>query len=74
MSRAKKAYCTGGVVRIPNYALAEGYYEEVVLPSTLVEIGKRAFENCENLSKINRPQSLLIIGEDAFYNCPGLTR
>jgi hypothetical protein len=35
----------------------------------LQSIGKCCFENCINLTKINRPNSLRKIGSDAFKSC-----
>ena len=36
--------------------------EEVVLPSSIKEIGWQAFMGCENLRRINLPEGLEIIG------------
>lgn len=36
-------------------------------------IGKRAFEDCKNLTSIKLPQKLKTVYEKAFYGCTGLT-
>ncbi len=46
--------------------------EQVVLPSTLIEIGTGAFQYCSSLTSINLPESLVSIGKDAFYKCKEL--
>lgn len=45
--------------------------EEIVLPSTLIEIGERAFLNCINLNKINfdQPSNLETIKRVGFGYC-----
>lgn len=44
----------------------------VSLPSTLTEIGLRAFKGCSNLSLINLPRSVETIGDEAFAQCTSL--
>ena len=41
----------------------------MVLHEGLYEIDSSAFENCENLSKINIPESATDIAPDAFEGC-----
>ena len=43
--------------------------EEVVLPESLKKIGKEAFFECTQLTKINIPSGLNYIGEYAFSDC-----
>lgn len=47
--------------------------ETVTLPSTVREIGERAFFGKENLTAINFPEGLEIIRKCAFFNCNSLT-
>ncbi len=62
-----------GITLIPDKALrSSNYLEEVILPSTLVEIGEKSFAYCERLSTLHIPASVQIIGKDAFKNCPNL--
>lgn len=46
---------------------------EVVLPSTIKEIGERAFGSCNKLEKINLPTGIERIETEAFYNASNLT-
>ncbi len=58
------------VVSIGDYAFAgDNYfnnYQEIILPSTIQDIGQYAFYNCKSLKKINLPNSLTSIGKGAF--------
>lgn len=45
----------------------------VIIPEGVEIIGNRAFENCENIEKIELPYSLLEIGGNAFASCLSLT-
>ncbi len=66
-----------GVERIGNYAFADNkYIEELVLPTSLKEIGVSAFEGCSNLKKINFSSDLCgvkKIASRAFYNNTSLS-
>ena len=42
--------------------------EEVILPSTLVTIGEKAFMRCESLLSITLPDSVRVIKDSAFYD------
>ena len=46
---------------------------EVVLPETLREIGKYAFENCTSLKSVTIPKNVKLIGERAFGGCATLS-
>jgi len=46
--------------------------KEVVLPNSLVVIGKKAFMNCDELQSITLPDSVTTIDDSAFY-CSALT-
>lgn len=56
------------VVSIGDYAFAgdNNNYQEIILPSTIQDIGQYAFYNCKSLKKINLPNSLTSIGKGAF--------
>ena len=47
--------------------------KEIVLPSTITEIGSNAFRCCSGLTSIEIPNSVTSIGNLAFYDCKGLT-
>lgn len=61
-----------GIGLIPAHFLS-GFPElcEIEFPSTLCEIGTRAFEDCPKLQKIDLPEGLVILGDSAFQNCDG---
>ena len=46
----------------------------VIVPETVVKIGKSAFKGCEELTEIQLPEGLGYIGEDAFMRCKKLRR
>jgi len=45
---------------------------EVILPSTIKIIGKRAFSGCKSLKKVILPPGLVSMGEEAFGGCESL--
>ncbi len=45
----------------------------LVIPSTVISIGKYAFMDCLGLTSVTFPNSLIEIKKWAFYNCKGLT-
>lgn len=45
---------------------------DVILPNTLVTIGKFSFNACSNLVNVTLPNSIKEIKEAAFYNCTSL--
>ena len=46
------------------------YIEEVVLPSTLKNIGGDTFYYCKNLRKVNIPAAVELMGNNPFAGCP----
>ena len=38
----------------------------------VVEIGRKAFAQCEGVSSVVIPDSVEVVGEEAFYDCSGL--
>ncbi len=47
--------------------------EQVVLPSSILEIGENVFQDCKNLTHINLHDGITMIGEDCFAGCPNLS-
>ena len=47
--------------------------EEIVIPDSVGNIGKHAFEKCFDIQKITIPNSVTSIGREAFLSCIGLT-
>ena len=60
------------VLTIGDYAFSERKIESVKLPDYLENIGRSAFSNCKNLSKITIPSTLKTVGELAFASCEAL--
>ena len=57
----------------------EAFYDcknlsEIILPSSVTNIGDSAFQGCMNLSRIEIPDSVISIGALAFGNCESLSR
>lgn len=68
----KKAVIQDGATVIVNNLFANTSLEEVVIPSSLREIEKKAFYNCAKLSNITLPDGLISIGDNAFEKCTNL--
>lgn len=47
--------------------------ESVTIPSTVQEIGERAFYNCRKLASVNIPNGISEINPETFYGCSSLT-
>jgi hypothetical protein len=66
------------VKKIAEYAFASSDLLEISLPNSITQIGKGAFQNSENLMKVqfrkpNKiPEKILIINEFAFAGCKNL--
>lgn len=59
------------LTKIPDYAFRNGFLLSVVNLPNVTEIGKKAFNLCDKLIKINAPQ-LTTIRDSAFYYSPNL--
>lgn len=46
--------------------------KHVVIPNSVISIGKGAFKYCFNLMSTHIPDSVVLIGEDAFWDCHNL--
>lgn len=46
--------------------------ERITLPSTVTEIGERAFRDCKWLREVFLNEGLVKIGNTAFYGCSSL--
>nr|DAY75437.1 MAG TPA: leucine rich repeat protein [Caudoviricetes sp.] len=59
---------------IEDYALSNLQVSKfkLILPDTLITIGKYAFQNCTAMNDIVIPASVTEIGEGAFYGCNSL--
>jgi hypothetical protein len=49
------------------------YIKGIILPSSLVTIGDRAFSNCNSLTAVTIPAGVTAIGDRAFEYCSSLT-
>ena len=46
---------------------------EIIIPSSVTEIGSSAFSGCSGITNINIPSSVTEIGSSAFSECSGIT-
>ena len=63
------------VTRIPDYAFkgSTAIYQRLVIPASVISIGKEAFMDCSGLVLMTiQGNGLETIGESAFYNCSSL--
>ena len=56
-----------------NLYLNKEKVTNLVIPNTITEIKKFAFQNCSGLTSVEIPNSVTSIGYEAFSNCSGLT-
>ena len=55
--------------------LEDGYHiEKIILPESLLSIGRACFSGCSRLKEIVLPEHLKSIGSSAFYNCKNLKK
>lgn len=71
--------CNKNDIKIPNSVtkIAEGAFlrshlTSITIPKNVKEIGRKAFQDCPNLSTITIPDNVKEIGEYAFYDCENL--
>ena len=57
-----------GITKIDFGCFMNSDAKEVVFPSTLKEIGWRAFYGCKNIKNITLPKGLESIGAECFMN------
>ncbi len=61
------------VTKIADYAFRQDAYpKKILLPDSIVEIGRAAFEGCESLREIRIGEGCLRIGDSAFSGCKEL--
>ena len=66
-----------GITKIPDNMLYKAGLKEnvnIIIPSSVTEIGKSAFYNCTTLSEITIPKSIIKIVDYAFYQCSSLKK
>ena len=66
--REKVVVVPEGIAKIDFGCFMNSDAKEVVFPSTLKEIGWRAFYGCENIKNITLPKGLESIGAECFMN------
>lgn len=62
----------GNQAKIPVFLLAGTAVTSIVIPSTVDEIGKNAFQNCASLGSVTIPANVALIGANAFDGCTSL--
>ncbi len=73
LAQLEKVTLPEGLTTLPDEIFSDAIIKSITLPSTITEIGYRAFYRCEQLTEVNLPASLVNIGSSAFYNCSSLT-
>jgi len=61
------------VIRAGMLEKYSGMMTDVIIPTTVSEIGIEAFSGCSSLKSISIPDSVTRIGNRAFYGCRSLT-
>lgn len=61
-----------GLEKIGDFALNQSKIEEIIIPSTVKEIGEFAFLQCRQLKKVELPKGLKRIRKAAFRQCTAL--
>ncbi|WP_296796153.1 leucine-rich repeat domain-containing protein [uncultured Methanobrevibacter sp.] len=57
---------TGKITSLPNSMFAYTTINSIVLPNSIISIGKECFKKCYNITSIILPKNLKSIGQDAF--------
>ncbi len=65
-------YIRNGTLGIMNNAFRDGDLIEVIIPSSVVEIGDNAFSGCDKLTNVKMNYGLRRIGKRAFEGCSKL--
>lgn len=63
-----------GIEKLGKSAFVYMDATNIILPTTLKEIGEKCFEDSTKLLEINIPNSVEIIGENAFNDCASLEK
>lgn len=59
-----------GVTSIADYAFYRSKIASVVIPDSIMSIGKSAFDNCTSLNSVDLGNGVQNIGSSAFYHTP----
>ena len=71
----KKLVIKEGITSVGDWNFSKfSVLEEIEFPSTLKEIGERAFYNCSSISYIKLPNGIETIENGAFNSCVGAVR
>ncbi len=62
-----------GITEIPEFAFSKTKIKSVTLPSTLVTLNQRVFQNCTNITSVTLPASVKVIKNHVFASCSSLT-
>ncbi|MBQ1723528.1 MAG: leucine-rich repeat domain-containing protein, partial [Muribaculaceae bacterium] len=74
MSGCSNTEIPDGVKTIDELAFLMANFQSIVLPNSLTEIRKNAFQACVQLNEIDLPDGLVNLGDSAFYHCDHLSK
>lgn len=61
-----------GILQIGDSAFENNTLETVILPESIIEIGKKAFSSCWRITSMCIPKNVEVIGKGAFAYCTNL--
>lgn len=61
-----------GVTKINDYAFNGAGFKSIIIPKSVVSIGKASFQNCDSIFTIDIPEGTTTIGDFAFDMCSNL--
>ena len=70
----KKVSFEEGTVKIYDGMLWDAAVEEIVIPSSVTEIGRNAFNNCDGLTGVPEMEGVTRIGSSAFADCDNIQK
>ena len=68
----KKVYFGNNVRYIPQGIFYNTGIDTLIIPESVIEIGKNAFSSCDSLQYVSFPNTIRQIGERAFCGCSNL--
>lgn len=66
------AYCFANCPNLKGYTRNDVFFDGVVLPNNITELGDHAFYNCNHMSHLRIPEHVVTIGDSCFEGCERL--